>query len=213
MGVAYFSLAYVRDRLHKFLDVTVSATSQTGRSYNSFMQGGFFGRGPGEGTIKVQLPDAHTDFIFAVIAEEYGVLACLGLLLLFGVIVFRALARAIIEPDLATRYGIAGLALLIGLQALINMGVNVGLLPAKGMTLPMISAGGSSMIGISLTFGMLLALSRTRREMMRGRLATGTKDDVGYGAVSGAGDSDTGRDAGRVERLGGARGRAGRSAR
>lgn len=169
LGATYFSLGYVRGRIDQFFDSNIAATSQAGRAFHSFMQGGFFGRGAGEGTIKTQLPDAHTDYIFAVIAEEYGVVACMGLVVLFSVIVFRALARAVIEPDLATRYGIAGLALLIGLQALINMGVNVGLLPAKGMTLPMISAGGSSMMGIALTFGMLLALSRGRPEIARGR--------------------------------------------
>ena len=129
------------------------------RPTNPFVSGGFFGRGPGEGSIKTTLPDAHNDFIFAVIAEEYGVAACLALLVLFAVIVFRALARAVLEPDLANRYAVCGLALLIGYQALINMAVNVGLLPAKGMTLPMVSAGGSSIIGVSITLGMLLAIS------------------------------------------------------
>jgi cell division protein FtsW len=128
----------------------------------SFSEGGFLGRGPGEGTIKSVLPDAHTDFIFAVVAEEYGAVACLALVALFAFVVLRALLRASEEPEAPTRLAIVGLAMLIGLQALINMGVNVGLLPAKGMTLPFISAGGSSMIGISLAAGMLLALTRRR---------------------------------------------------
>jgi cell division protein FtsW len=125
------------------------------------------GRGPGEGTIKTVLPDAHTDFIFAVVAEEYGIVACLALLGLFAFVVMRALNTAAREPDRATRLSIQGLALLFGLQALINMGVNVGLLPAKGITLPFISAGGSSMIAVSITLGMLLALTRHRPDPTR----------------------------------------------
>ena len=165
LGVAYLVLPYIQDRVHVFLSPAAGDNSQIERAYNSFKEGGFFGRGPGEGTIKTVLPDAHTDFIFAVIAEEYGVdrlhrrcwlCSCF--------IVFRALIQAISqrrsEPR-ATRS--AGLALLIGGQALINMGVNVGLMPAKGMTLPMISAGGSSLIAVSITFGMLLGLTRRQR--------------------------------------------------
>jgi cell division protein FtsW len=163
--VAYFTLPYVAARIDVFLSADAAATSQVARAYESFRIGGLFGRGPGEGTIKTVLPDAHTDFIFAVIAEEYGVIACLALLALYGLIVFRALVLAIKAQDLSVRYAASGLALLIGLQALINMGVNVGLLPAKGMTLPFISAGGSSLIAVSLTFGMMLSL--TRREGVR----------------------------------------------
>jgi cell division protein FtsW len=163
--VAYVTLPYVAARIDVFLNADAAATSQVARAYESFRIGGLFGRGPGEGTIKTVLPDAHTDFIFAVIAEEYGVIACLALLALYGLIVFRALVLAIKAQDLSVRYAASGLALLIGLQALINMGVNVGLLPAKGMTLPFISAGGSSLIAVSLTFGMMLSL--TRREGAR----------------------------------------------
>lgn len=183
LATAYLSLEYVRKRVDVFLAGDFEETSQIGRAYQSFTQGGFFGRGPGEGTIKEHLPDAHTDFIFAVIAEEYGVIACLAIVLLFAFIVFRALGRAVAEQDLAARYGMAGLAMLVGFQALINMGVNVGLLPAKGMTLPMISAGGSSMIGMALAFGMLLALSRRRpgntplnRSYGEGRVVGGIDD-------------------------------------
>jgi len=142
----------------------------------------FFGRGPGEGTIKTVLPDAHTDFIFAVIAEEYGIIACLMLLALFMFIVFRGLLRALADDDLAVRYAIAGLALLIGGQTLINMGVNVGLLPAKGMTLPMISAGGSSLIAVSITLGMLLALTR-RSAVARHPVEMDRHAVVDYGAA------------------------------
>jgi len=168
LTAAYFALPYIRDRVHAFLDPVTGDNSQIERAYNSFKEGGFFGRGPGEGEIKTVLPDAHTDFIFAVIAEEYGIIACLAVLVLFMVIVFRALLLAISSDDLSIRYAVAGLALLIGGQAMINMGVNVGLLPAKGMTLPMISAGGSSLVATCITFGMMLGLARRysyRREI------------------------------------------------
>ncbi len=159
---AYYSMGHVKARIEQFFGSAIDPRSQAGQAYNSFVEGAFFGRGPGEGTIKTSLPDAHTDFIFAVIAEEYGIIACLGLLLIYALIVYRALARAVLEHDLATRYAVAGLALLFATQAIVNMGVNIGLLPVTGMTLPMISAGGSSMIGVSITLGMLLALSRRR---------------------------------------------------
>ncbi|MGI9520205.1 MAG: FtsW/RodA/SpoVE family cell cycle protein [Hyphomicrobiaceae bacterium] len=159
---AYVALDYVRNRIDQFASPMLDERSQMGLAYQSFVQGGFLGRGPGEGFIKARLPDAHADFIFAVIAEEYGALACLGLVMLFAFIVVRGFIKALLEHDSANRLAIAGLALMFGLQALINMSVNVGLLPAKGMTLPMISAGGSSMLGISITLGMLLALSRRR---------------------------------------------------
>lgn len=159
---AYFTFPHVEVRVDRFLDPAPGDHSQVDRALQSFTQGGFFGRGPGEGTIKTSLPDAHTDFIFAVIAEEYGAIVCLAIVLLFGFIVLRALYRAGQEPDPAVKLGIIGLALVFGLQALFNMGVNVGLLPAKGITLPYLSAGGSSTLAISITLGMLLALTRRR---------------------------------------------------
>jgi cell division protein FtsW len=164
---AYYFLPHVRYRFEKFLHPSPGDNSQIDRAMQSFAEGGFLGRGPGEGTIKTSLPDAHTDFIFAVVAEEYGAIACLALVALFGFIVLRALSRSAEEPDASTRLAIAGLALLFGLQALINMGVNVGLLPAKGMTLPFISAGGSSTLAVALLAGMLLALTRRRPDPER----------------------------------------------
>ena len=159
---AYHTFSHVRFRIDRFLNPLPGDLSQVDRAMRSFTEGGFLGRGPGEGTIKNVLPDAHTDFIFAVVAEEYGILVCLALLALFAFIVSRLLLRAANEPDASIRLAVVGLALLFGLQALINMGVNVGLLPAKGMTLPLISAGGSSILAISLTLGMALALTRRR---------------------------------------------------
>lgn len=164
---AYFFLPHVAARVDIFLGGKGRGAEQVGRAAQSFVEGGFLGRGPGEGTIKTVLPDAHTDFIFAVVAEEYGVLACLVLLALFAFITLRAMRHAGRQRNLDRRLAIQGLALLFGLQAFINMSVNVGLLPAKGMTLPLISAGGSSMLAISITLGLLLAFARRRPDDLR----------------------------------------------
>jgi cell division protein FtsW len=164
---AYVYYPHVASRIDRFFSPPTGDFSQGERAMRSFLEGGLLGRGPGEGTIKTSLPDAHTDYIFAVVAEEFGAVACLCLLALFAFVVLRALRHAETEPDPATRLGIVGLALMFGFQALINMGVNVGLLPAKGMTLPFLSAGGSSMLAISLTLGMLLALTRHRPDADR----------------------------------------------
>ena len=160
--VSYHSFDHVRVRFDRFLDPAPADNSQTERAIQSFIEGGFLGRGPGEGTIKGGLPDAHTDFIFAVVAEEYGVLACLALVGLLAFVVLRALSRLGDQPDRFTHHAVAGLSVLFGLQAVINMAVNVGLIPAKGMTLPFISSGGSSLLAVSLTMGMVLALTRSR---------------------------------------------------
>lgn len=163
---AYFTLDYIRMRFDRFFQGLPSDNSQIGRAIQSFGEGGFLGRGPGEGVVKTVLPDAHSDFIFAVVAEEYGVLACLVLLGLFAFIVMRAIAKVDREADLSIRLAVIGLAVIFGLQALTNMAVNVGLLPAKGMTLPFISAGGSSTLAVSVTLGMVLALTRRRADPM-----------------------------------------------
>ncbi len=118
--------------------------------------------------MKDVLPDSHTDFIFAVAAEEYGLIACLILLTLFAFIVLRGLSKASQEPDGFIRHAVAGLIMLFGLQTLINMAVNVGMLPAKGMTLPFISYGGSSLLAMALTMGFALGL--TRKRPMAGRM-------------------------------------------
>ncbi|GFO81093.1 MAG: hypothetical protein A49_07200 [Methyloceanibacter sp.] len=165
---AYFAFPHVASRIDRFLDPASGDTYQSDRSIESFLHGGWFGRGPGEGTVKDVLPDSHTDFIFAVAAEEYGLIACLILLILFAFIVLRGLSKASQEPDGFIRHAVAGLVMLFGLQTLINMAVNVGLLPAKGMTLPFISYGGSSMLAMALTMGFALGL--TRKRPMAGRL-------------------------------------------
>ncbi|HXG79146.1 MAG TPA: putative lipid II flippase FtsW [Methyloceanibacter sp.] len=165
---AYLFVPHVTSRIDRFLDPASGDTYQTDRSIDSFLQGGWFGRGPGEGTVKNVLPDSHTDFIFAVTAEEYGLIACMILLALFAFIVLRGLSKASQEPDGYIRHAVAGLIMLFGFQALINMAVNVGLLPAKGMTLPFISYGGSSLLAMALTMGFALGL--TRKRPMAGRL-------------------------------------------
>jgi cell division protein FtsW len=167
LGLAYVLLSHVRARIDRFLDPASGDSYQTDRAAQSFSHGGLFGRGPGEGTIKSLLPDSHTDFIFAVIAEEYGILACLVLLGLFAFIALRALWHVVREPDAFVRYAAAGLVLAFVAQACINMAVNVGLLPAKGMTLPFISYGGSSLLASGLAMGFLLALTRRRPQALR----------------------------------------------
>jgi cell division protein FtsW len=167
LWLAYLNFGHVHSRLDRFFSPLPFENFQVDRAMQSFSEGGLFGRGPGEGTIKAVLPDAHTDFIFAVVAEEYGVLACLVLVGLFAFIVIRSLVRAAEEPNAANRLAIQGLAIVFGLQALINMGVNIGILPPKGMTLPFISAGGSSMMALAITAGMLLALTRHRPDPQR----------------------------------------------
>ena len=122
------------------------------------------GQGPGEGTVKRLLPDSHTDFAFAVIAEEFGILTCMLLASIFAFIVLRALSVALNQRDVFTRLAISGLVFIFGLQSIINMAVNLKLMPAKGMTLPFISYGGSSMIAIAISAGFVLALTRKRPE-------------------------------------------------
>jgi cell division protein FtsW len=158
--MAYITMDHVRSRVDRYFDRTAGDTYQMDKARASFVQGGWLGRGPGEGTIKTALPDAHTDYILAVIAEEYGVVAGLGLLALFALILMRVIRHFWLQPEPEERLMMMGLALLVGLNALINIGVNAGLLPAKGMTLPFISYGGSSLLGSSIAMGMLLALTR-----------------------------------------------------
>jgi cell division protein FtsW len=159
---AYLLVPHVAGRIRRFMDPASGDTFQVDTAMESFTRGGWFGQGPGEGTIKRILPDSHTDFVFAVAAEEFGIVLCLALLALFTFIVIRALRSAYHTDDLFVRFASAGLAMLFGVQSAINMAVNVHLIPAKGMTLPFISYGGSSMISMAYGMGMLLALTRQR---------------------------------------------------
>ena len=160
LTAAYFTVPHVARRIQHFLNPAAGDSYNIDIATESFMRGGWFGRGPGEGTVKRILPESHTDFVFSVAAEEFGVALCLVLVALYAFIVIRALVRALRNDDLFVRFAAAGLAILFGTQAAINIAVNIHLIPAKGMTLPFISYGGSSMISLGYTIGMLLALTR-----------------------------------------------------
>ncbi|MDN3712233.1 putative peptidoglycan glycosyltransferase FtsW [Paracoccus cavernae] len=159
---AYEASDHFARRIDGFLAAEVDPRTQLGYATNAIQEGGFFGVGVGEGSVKWSLPDAHTDFIIAVAAEEYGLIMVLAILALYGTIVVRSLNRLTRERDPFVRVAGTGLACAFGVQALINMGVAVRLLPAKGMTLPFVSYGGSSVIASGIAIGMLLALTRTR---------------------------------------------------
>lgn len=160
--VAYGASEHFARRIDGFLAADIDPRSQLGYATNAIQEGGFFGVGVGGGQVKWTLPDAHTDFIIAVAAEEYGLLLVLCILALYGTVVVRSMFRLMKERDPFVRLAGAGLACIFGVQAMINMGVAVRLLPAKGMTLPFVSYGGSSVIAAGITVGMLLALTRTR---------------------------------------------------
>jgi len=161
-SLAYHSSEHFARRIDGFLTPEVDPTTQLGYATDAIREGGFFGVGVGEGQVKWFLPDAHTDFIIAVAAEEYGLVLVLVIILLYMTISLRSLYRLIRERDPFIRLAGAGLACSFGVQAIINMGVAVRLLPAKGMTLPFVSYGGSSLIAGGIALGMLLAFTRTR---------------------------------------------------
>jgi len=151
---------HARARIDAFINPEGDAAYQVNRALDAIAAGGVFGRGPGEGVIKRSLPDAHADFVFAVAAEEFGLLASLGVIALFGVLAFRGLSRAARMGHGFERLIVAGMTTLITTQAAIHIAVNLSLLPAKGMTLPFISFGGSSMMGAALAMGMCIAALR-----------------------------------------------------
>jgi cell division protein FtsW len=164
--LAYKFVPHVRARILKFIDPGsgngVTDTFQVDTALDTIKAGHWLGKGPGEGTIKRILPDAHTDFIFAVTGEEFGLIACIVLCALFGFIVVRGLVKASRSEDPFCCFAGAGLVMLFGIQAAINMAVNVHLMPAKGMTLPFISYGGSSLVSVALGMGFLVAVTRKR---------------------------------------------------
>ncbi|MFC5739581.1 cell division protein FtsW [Rhodobacter sp. 140A] len=159
---AYNMSEHFARRINGFLSTEIDPRTQIGYATNAIQEGGFFGVGVGEGTVKWSLPDAHTDFIIAVAAEEYGLILVMIIIALYAIVVVRSLLRLMRERDPFTRLAGSGLACAFGVQALINMGVAVRLLPAKGMTLPFVSYGGSSVIASGIALGFLLALTRTR---------------------------------------------------
>ena len=160
--VAYSNSEHFARRIDGFLSPDVDPRTQLGYATNAIQEGGLFGVGVGEGQVKWSLPDAHTDFIIAVAAEEYGLVLVLCIILVYMSIVVRSLLRLVRERDPFIRLAGTGLACMFGVQAMINMGVAVRLLPAKGMTLPFVSYGGSSVIASGIAIGMLLAFTRTR---------------------------------------------------
>lgn len=159
---AYHNSEHVARRIDGFLSSDVDPRTQIGYATNAIQEGGFLGVGIGNGQVKWILPDAHTDFIIAVAAEEFGLILCVVVMALYATIVVRSLLRLVRERDPFIRLAGTGLAVLLGMQALINMGVAVRLLPAKGMTLPLISYGGSSLIAQGIGLGLLLAMTRKR---------------------------------------------------
>jgi cell division protein FtsW len=162
-GVAiYFTFDHVASRMHKFFSPAASDTHQIDRAQEAIAAGGLLGRGPGEGVMKRHVPDLHTDFIYSVAAEEYGLLFSLFLICLFAILVTRGLYKAMKLSDPFEQIAAAGLFVLVGQQAFINVAVNLNMIPTKGMTLPFISYGGSSMMAMGLTLGMALALTRRR---------------------------------------------------
>ncbi len=159
---AYEWVPHVTDRINRFLDPNAGDSYQVRRSLEAFMSGGIWGKGPGEGTVKDVLPDAHADFVFAVAGEEFGLVACILIVGLFAFIVLRGFSRLLQEQDQFVLLAATGLLIQFGLQAAVNMASALRLIPTKGMTLPFLSYGVSSMLALALGMGMLLALTRRR---------------------------------------------------
>lgn len=186
--LAYFAVPHVTERVDAFLSPQMHPGDQTALALSAFADGGWFGRGPGEGVIKSRVPDSHNDYVFAVIAEELGIVACLLLVAVYGFIIWRVFTAALREPSPFIRLAASGLLMLFGFQAVINMAVNVNLLPAKGMTLPFISYGGSSLLSMSVTMAMILGLTRRRplgESLSRFREAVGIDADAGAASARG----------------------------
>ena len=158
----YFAFQHVANRVQLFLHNDGADTHQVDKALEAIANGGLFGKGPGEGVMKRHVPDLHTDFIYSVAAEEYGLVFSLCLIGVIGFLVVRGLYRAMRLTDSYEQVAAAGLFVLVGQQAFINIAVNLNMIPTKGMTLPFLSYGGSSMLAMGLTLGMALALTRRR---------------------------------------------------
>ena len=166
LTAGYFLSAHVANRIDGFLKPEASESYQVDRALEAIANGGAFGRGEAAG-VKASLPDAHTDFIFAVAGEEFGFALCAIIIALFAFFVVRTLSIAATLRSVFAQCAVAGLAAIIGFQAIINIGVSLRALPAKGMTLPFISYGGSSLLATALTVGIILALTRTQSSVSR----------------------------------------------
>ena len=156
----YFIFPHFHARVDQFLYGSDEASYQINRAMEAFQNGNLVGRGPGEGTVKLHIPDAHTDFVFAVAGEEYGVWLCLIIILLFALIIIEVLRLAVRESNLFVMYAQVGLVAALGIQAFVNMASSLHIIPTKGMTLPFISYGGSSLLGCAIEIGMILAITR-----------------------------------------------------
>ncbi len=166
---AYSTIPHVAVRIDQFLNPAAGDTYQIDTALNAFVNGGWLGVGPGEGTVKRVLPDAHTDYIFAVAGEEFGIIVCLALVTVFAFVVVRGLSRSLKIEDPFAKVAAAGLIIQFGVQSVINMAVNLNLMPSKGMTLPFVSYGGSSMFAIAIGMGLVLALTRRSPGTVRSR--------------------------------------------
>ena len=159
---AYFTFGHVQVRVDRFLDPAGGESYQVSRALEAFYNGGWAGRGPGEGRVKEFLPDAHADFIFAVAGEEFGLVLCLIMVALFAFVVLRGFSRVLKSGDVFVLLAVTGLLVQFAVQAIINMASNINLMPPKGMTLPFVSYGGSSTLALAVGMGMVLALTRER---------------------------------------------------
>ena len=168
---AYLGLPHVEDRINRFLDAE-QKNYQADRAIDAFVNGSFFGKGPGNGVVKKFIPDVHTDFIFSAIGEEFGIISCSIILLLFLYLITRIVKRAMEEEDLFVYLSLCGLMMQFTMQVIVNTGVSMSIFPTKGMTLPFISYGGSSLMATAICFGLILAF--TKRKYHR---------DVDYGNV------------------------------
>ncbi len=160
--LAYLYLPHVTQRIDGFLHPGLTDNYQVEKSLEAFASGGLFGRGPGEGAVKWSIPDSHTDFIFSVAGEEFGAIVCLLIITLYGLIVLRGIWCMRHEENAFVLLAAAGILVQFGVQAVINMGVAVHVLPAKGMTLPFLSYGGSSLLAMAMGMGIWLGLTRRR---------------------------------------------------
>ena len=170
ISASYFLLPHVATRINNFLDPAASENYQVSRSIMAFEHGGIYGVGPGEGVIKQNIPDSHTDFIFAVSGEEFGAVISMVIVLIFAYIVIRTILKLVEENDKFIQFAALGIIGQFGLQAAINIGVTLNLLPTKGMTLPFISYGGSSTLSTSIAMGMLMGLTKRKARIHQFKL-------------------------------------------
>jgi cell division protein FtsW len=158
--VGYNVFSHVRSRIDCFLNTSCERIAQIKNSFKAYESGGLLGNGPGNGVIKNRIPDAHTDFIFPVIAEEFGAIFCIIIMILSCSIVIRGLIRVYDKNNLFALLSVGGLLILFGIQVLLNVSVTLGLVPTTGVTFPFISYGGSSLLSISICMGIVLALTK-----------------------------------------------------